>query len=106
MAAGKTMSRLDPRSREAIHRIMEVSARRGVDPVEVLNIAGLIRHPASIRDDWAQCLASLLDALQSIPAELIKPSEIPKTQLDVKNLMIAMVAKVAERITNEGDERP
>lgn len=92
------MTRVDPDTAEAIRRILIVSRNKGADPVMALDMAGLLRYPAKIKQDWVDALDAMALSIEATPATLIRREELPKTPMDMKNTLLSILRKLRERI--------
>jgi hypothetical protein len=78
LEGGSRMDRIDPDTAEKVRRILAVSRLRGVDPVDALELAGLLRHKASRLRDERKVLESLINTVRDlkIPRDVRTPMDL------------------------------
>ena len=77
------MDRIDSDTADKIRRILLLARSRGQDPVVALDLAGLLRHPVSMRRDYEATLVLIIESIR----EMHIPQEV-KTPLDLKNHIV------------------
>lgn len=99
------MSRMSPEIAEMIHRILIVSRNKGADPVHAMNMAGLIRHGGTVRQDWVECLDAAISSVRTTPFQDMDHRDLPRTPMDFKNQMLQILEGMKERLISEFSEK-
>jgi hypothetical protein len=95
------MSRIDAEVASKIRQVIELARLRGVDPVHALDLAGMLRYPDKIFDDQVEFLGHLIEFTRKPPGELVSGERMPKSPLDLKNLVIKYLEAVKENFIRE-----
>lgn len=94
------MPKIDLETAAKIRTVLELARIRGVDPVQVLDRAGFLRHRASIIADRIQLLTAVIESWRAAPAD---QSKLPKTALDLKNHFIATLEDARDKVIKDGN---
>lgn len=97
------MNRIDQETSTKIRMVMELAKLRGADVVSLLDRAGYLRHDARVLQDRVDLLDAWIDSWRDTPADKIHGAKLPKTMLDLKNLMILMLEDMRDRLVNNRD---
>lgn len=95
------MARIDPVTADRIRDIILASRSRGVDPVAILDRAGMLNYEAARREWAAIIMDQVVAELNTGPMGMVLNGKILRTPLDMKREIIEVLEGFARQWRGE-----
>lgn len=96
------MTRIDTETAAKIRSIMGLCLKKGADPVEVLDRAGLLDYAAKREERRIETIDALIQSLRQVTAEHMPEARTTMTPLDRKNYVVTYLEMVRDGLIKKG----
>lgn len=97
MKSGSAMTPVDPDTAALVRKKLSYARLAGLDPVWMLNRAGLLDHPAKRRTNNSALIRAVAEELAAATPLQLGRGIVPDTAADMKRCMLDALHRMAQR---------